>query len=79
MAKKTKSFEEALSRLEEIVDAMEEGELSLDETVKLYEEGVEMASVGSDKLSGARQQISLLSVGLDGSMEEKPFEIKEEE
>ena len=35
MAKKTKSFEEALSRLEEIVDAMEEGELSLDETVKL--------------------------------------------
>ena len=36
MAKKTKSFEEALSRLEEIVDAMEEGELSLDETVKLY-------------------------------------------
>ena len=72
MAKKTKSFEEALSRLEEIVDAMEEGELSLDETVKLYKEGVE-------KLSGARQQISLLSVGLDGSMEEKPFEIKEEE
>ena len=69
MAKKTKSFEEALSRLEEIVDAMEEGELSLDETVKLYKEGVEMASVCSEKLS----------VGLDGSMEEKPFEIKEEE
>ena len=77
MAKKTKSFEEALSRLEEIVDAMEEGELSLDETVKLYKEGVEMASVCSEKLSGARQQISLLSVGLDGSMEEKPFEIPE--
>ena len=79
MAKKTKSFEEALSRLEEIVDAMEEGELSLDETVKLYKEGVEMASVCSEKLSGARQQISLLSVGLDGSMEEKPCEIKEED
>ena len=36
MAKKTKTFEEALSRLEEIVTLMEKGELSLDDTVKLY-------------------------------------------
>lgn len=79
MAKKTKSFEEALSRLEEIVSAMEEGELSLDETVKLYKEGVELASFCGEKLSGAKQQISILSTGLDGSMEEKPFELKEEE
>lgn len=44
MAKKTKTFEEALSRLEEIVTLMEKGELSLDDTVKLYKEGVELAS-----------------------------------
>lgn len=79
MAKKTKSFEEALARLEEIVDSMEEGELSLDETVKLYKEGVELSSLCSEKLSGAKQQISILSTGLDGSTEEKPFEFKEEE
>lgn len=65
MAKKTKSFEEALARLEEIVDSMEEGELSLDETVKLYKEGVELSSLCSEKLSGAKQQISILSTGLD--------------
>ena len=79
MAKKAKSFEEALSRLEEIVDAMEEGELSLDETVKLYKEGVELSSLCSEKLTGAKQQISILSTGLDGSIEEQPFELKEEE
>lgn len=79
MAKKTKSFEEALARLEEIVDSMEEGELSLDETVKLYKEAVELSSLCSEKLSGAKQQISILSTGLDGSIEENPFEFKEEE
>ena len=79
MAKKTKSFEEALARLEEIVDSMEEGELSLDETVKLYKEGVELSSLCSEKLSGAKQQISILSTGLDGSIEEKTFEFREEE
>lgn len=79
MAKKTRSFEEALSRLEEIVGAMEEGELSLDETVKLYKEGVELASFCGEKISGAKQQISILSAGLDGSIEEKPFELEEEE
>lgn len=79
MAKKAKSFEEALLRLEEIVDSMEAGELSLDETVKLYKEGVELSSLCSEKLTNAKQQISILSAGLDGSIEEKPFELKEEE
>ena len=79
MAKKTKTFEEALSRLEEIVTLMEKGELSLDDTVKLYKEGVELASFCGGKLTGAKQQVTILSVGLDGQLSEKPFDIKEEE
>lgn len=54
MAKKTKTFEEALSRLEEIVTLMEKGELSLDDTVKLYKEGVELASFCGGKLTDAK-------------------------
>ena len=79
MAKKTKTFEEALSRLEEIVTLMEKGELSLDDTVKLYKEGVELASLCGGKLTDAKQQVTILSVGLDGQLSEKPFDIKEEE
>ncbi|MGI6266170.1 MAG: exodeoxyribonuclease VII small subunit [Candidatus Metalachnospira sp.] len=79
MAKKTKTFEEALSRLEEIVTLMEKGELSLDDTVKLYKEGVELASFCGGKLTDAKQQVTILSVGLDGQLSEEPFDIKEEE
>lgn len=79
MAKKTKTFEEAISRLEEIVTLMEKGELSLDDTVKLYKEGVELASFCGGKLTDAKQQVTILSVGLDGQLSEKPFDIKEEE
>lgn len=79
MAKKTKTFEEALSRLEEIVTLMEKGELSLDDTVKLYKEGVELASFCRGKLTDAKQQVTILSAGLDGQLSEKPFDIKEEE
>ncbi len=79
MAKKTKTFEEALSRLEEIVTLMEKGELSLDDTVKLYKEGVELASFCGGKLTDAKQQVTILSVGLGGQLSEKPFDIKEEE
>ena len=79
MAKKTKTFEEALSRLEEIVTLMDKGELSLDDTVKLYKEGVELASFCGGKLTDAKQQVTILSVGLDGQLSEKPFDIKEEE
>ncbi len=78
MAKKTKSFEEALIRLEEIVNTMEEGELSLDDTVKLYKEGVELAALCGGKLDDAKQQVTLLSAGLDGQLTEKPFEPRED-
>ena len=79
MAKKTKSFEDALSRLEEIVNIMEEGELSLDDTVKLYKEGVELASLCGGKLTDAKQQVTMLTADLDGQISEKPFELGEEE
>ncbi len=79
MAKKTKSFEDALLRLEEIVDCMEAGDISLDDMVKLYKEGVELAAFCGGKISDAKQQVTILSASLDGQISERPFEIKEEE
>ena len=73
MAKKKQSFEEALERLEEIVRNMEAGEMTLDDTVKLYKEGVELASFCGGKLNDAVQQVNILSTTLDGQLEEKPF------
>lgn len=78
MTKKKQSFEEALERLEEIVHEMEAGELSLDDTVKLYKEGVELASFCGGKLNDALQQVTILNTSLDGQLEEKPFELREQ-
>ena len=78
MARKGKSFEEAIIRLEEIVNTMEEGDLSLDDTVRLYKEGVELAALCGGKLSKAKQEVTLLTADLDGQLTEKPFDIREE-
>ncbi len=78
MARKGKSFEEAITRLEEIVNIMEEGDLSLDDTVRLYKEGVELAALCGGKLSDAKQEVTLLTAELDGQLTEKPFDIREE-
>ncbi len=64
-------FEKAFARLEEIVAALEKGTASLDESMKLYEEGVELIRVCSDKIGKARQLVS--KVGPDGETQE-PFD-----
>lgn len=55
------SFEQALSRLEEIVQALETGQLSLDETVALYEEGQRLRAFCEQKLTEAQQRIKVVT------------------
>ena len=59
--KEYKDFESAMSRMEEIVGALESGEKSLEESIDLYTEGVKIAGVCSDKLAQAEGQIVKLS------------------
>lgn len=73
MAKSAKSFEESMARLEEVVRVLEAGELSLDESLKLYEEGIGLVRLLNEKLDSAEQKIRLLSMNPDGSMTEKEF------
>ena len=58
--KKTASFEEALIRLEEIVEQLEGGDCPLEEAMKLYEEGIGLSALCGKKLEKARQKIMTL-------------------
>lgn len=53
-------FEKKLSRLEEIVNKMEKGELSLEESLKLFEEGVKLSRECHQKLNDAESKVKLL-------------------
>ena len=58
--KKTATFEEVLERLEEIVTQLESGDCPLEESMKLYEEGVALSGLCNKKLEKARQKIVTL-------------------
>lgn len=60
------TFESAASRLDEIVDKLENGNLSLDEMIKLYEEGTTLASKCAKALEKAQIKISELGGEKDG-------------
>lgn len=74
MAKTTKTFEESMSRLEEIVRTLESGSATLDESLKLYEEGIALVRTCSLKLDDAEKKIKLLNVIAEGIAEETGFE-----
>ena len=71
MAAKKQTFEQAMSRLEEIVRLMERGECGLDESLKLFEEGAKLAGICNEMLDKAEQKVDLLVNGATG--EETPF------
>lgn len=64
------SFEAALARLEQIVRALESGEISLDRSITLYEEGVRLVGICSSTLSNAERRIKILVDSGEGLHEE---------
>jgi len=77
MAKKI-SFEKSLETLEEIVTSLEEGELSLDEALKKYEEGIKLVGTCHNKLEEAKGKVELLVKNNEGSFKLKPFDDENE-
>lgn len=73
MAEKKKTFEENLSRLEEIVKELEDESLTLEKSVKLYEEGVKLAGKCSLELEAAERKIKLLQKDGDNEIVETPI------
>lgn len=72
-------FEDYLKKLEKIVQQLEEGELTLDESVKLYEEGMSISKLCLDKLNKTKQKIEQLVVEGEEKYSLKPFSIKKGE
>lgn len=67
MGRNVKSFEAAIRRLEEIVDTLEGGELSLEESIKIFEEGVGLTRTCSKQLETAEQKVSTLLAEAEGT------------
>lgn len=72
-------FEAALKRLEAIVDQLEEGQLDLEKSLELFEEGIQLARFCAEKLQEAEQKIELLTREHEGLFAEEPSEEEPEE
>ena len=68
------SFEKALDQLERIVQDMESGNLTLEQSLKKFEEGMKLSKYCTQKLDETEKKISLLMSQADGSVVEKPFD-----
>ncbi|MBI5166874.1 MAG: exodeoxyribonuclease VII small subunit [candidate division NC10 bacterium] len=69
------SFEEALKRLEELVAKLEAGDLSLEQALEAFEEGVRLSRLCSQRLNEAQKRVSILLRNQEGGLEERPFDL----
>jgi exodeoxyribonuclease VII small subunit len=73
-----KTFEEAITQLEQIVSQLETGALTLEESVELYEQGMKAALLCEQKLHAAEQKIEIVTSSTD-KLATSPFEVSETE
>ncbi|MCZ7380081.1 MAG: exodeoxyribonuclease VII small subunit [Candidatus Methanoperedens sp.] len=69
------SFEEALLELEGIVEKLEKGQLSLDESLMLFEKGIKLVRECNDKLKSAQQKVEQL-IEENGELRTETFEVE---
>lgn len=67
-------FEDALEKLENIVEQLEDGELSLEESLAIFEEGIKLSRLCSKQLDDIERKIEILIKGKDGEFEIVPFD-----
>jgi len=70
-------FEEALEKLEELVRKMESGDLTLDESLKAFEEGIRLSRLCAQKIDEAERRVETLIKTQEG-FDVKPFKEKDE-
>ena len=73
MTEKNQSFEQNMARLEQIVRAMERGDVALEESLKLFQEGTELERSCSKLLDEAQLQVKKIMTAPDGSPVEEEF------
>ena len=67
-------FEEALNKLEKIVARLEKGDIPLEESLKLFEEGVRLSRWCSQKLDEAERRVEILVKDKEGTLRAQPFD-----
>ena len=73
------SFEERITRLEAIVESLEQGEAPLEESMRLFEEGAELARACQGQLEAAKERVEvLLKAAEEGTIQTEPFSEGEE-
>lgn len=72
--KKEVKFEKALHRLEEIVEQLEEGEVDLDKSIEIFEEGSDLVKLCLQKLKSAGQKIKKISADSEGNISLDDFQ-----
>ena len=73
MAKK-KTFEEAITRVGEIVKELEGGDITLEESLTMFEEGVALTKTCNSLLDGAQQKVTMLLKNAQGEVQETEYE-----
>ena len=73
MSDKNRSFEESMQRLEQIVRAMERGDVPLEESLKLFQEGTSLVERCGKLLDDAELQVKKIVTAADGSPVEEDF------
>ena len=73
MNQQNKTFEENMQRLEQIVRAMERGDVALDESLKLFQEGTQLVRRCEKLLDDAQLQVNKIAVGANGEPVEEVF------
>ena len=68
------SFETSLKELEQIVEKLEKGDLPLEDSIKLFEQGVRLSTACKTELEAAEGKVQVLMKQRDGSMKLEPFE-----
>jgi len=68
-----KNFEEAFKRLEEVVNKLEDGDMPLEESLKLFEEGINLSRFCNKKLNEAEKKVEILLKDAHGEIFTKPF------
>ena len=74
MNPQNKTFEESMARLEQTVRAMERGDVALEESLKLFQEGTELVRSCQKLLDDAQLQVKKIMTAPDGSPVEEDFQ-----
>ncbi len=73
-----KKFEAALARLEELVKELEQGDLPLEQALKLFEEGIKLSRICNRRLEDAERRVEILLKDETGKLVAQPFNEEEE-